>query len=177
MWIRDVNNYGCLTVNGKVKNKGAFERDKVIGNEPAYHKDNSFRIIPLAIEKYFKKGIKVEETIKNHTNIYDFCGREKTNKDCYSEIRYLKSADLIKEKQQKTTRYYISTNGSRFLRVYTSGKQIGGEEAINKGYKVTIFNKYVEKSMEEYSIDYQFYISEAHKIINVVENYNQLTLF
>jgi hypothetical protein len=31
--------------------------------------------------------------------------------------------------------------------------------------------------MEEYSIDYQFYISEAHKIINVVENYNQLTLF
>jgi hypothetical protein len=177
MWIRDVNNYGCLTLKGKVKNKGAFEVDKVIGNEPAYHKDNSFRVIAYAIEKYFKKGIKVEETIKNHTNIYDFCGREKTNKDCYYEIRYLIGNELQKEKQQKTTRYYISNNGNRFLRVYTGGKQAGGEEAINKGYKVTIFNTYFEKSMEEYSIDYQFYISEAHKIINVVENYNQLTLF
>lgn len=180
MWIRDVNNYGCLSTSGKIKNKGLFEIDKVIGNEPAYHKDNSFRVVPLALQEYFEKNIPIEDTINNHNNIYDFCGREKTNKDCYAETRYIKQTEelpeLVKEKQQKTTRYYISVNGNRFLRVYTSGKQEGGEEAINKGYKVTIFNNYIEKPFKEYSIDYSFYISESYKIINVVES-KQLTLF
>jgi hypothetical protein len=180
MWINDVNNYGCLSISGKIKNKGRLEVDKVIGSEPAYHKDNSFRIVPLAIEQYFTKGIKIEETIRNHRNIYDFCGREKTNKDCYSEIRSIKQTEhgpeLVKEKQQKTTRYYISTDGNRFLRVYTSGKQEGGEEAINKGYKVTVFNRYIEKPFEEYNLDYSFYISEVYKVINVIES-NQLKLF
>ena len=40
-----------LTPNGR------FEVNKVIGNEPAYHKDNSFKIIPFALQEYFSKDI------------------------------------------------------------------------------------------------------------------------
>src|SRR5690606_10534122 len=75
--MRDVNSYATqLSNSDKIKYKGAFEIDKVVGNEPAYHKDNSFRIIPIAISDYFFKNIPVEDTIRNHKNIYDFCGRQ-----------------------------------------------------------------------------------------------------
>ena len=115
MVIRDVNNYLAVDVKGKVKYKGAFEVDKFVGSEPAYHKDNSFRIIPLAISEYFVNNIPIEQTIKNHTNIYDFCGRQKFTKESYGQIHYLNVDKLISEKQQKNVRYYISNKGATFV--------------------------------------------------------------
>lgn len=170
MVIRDVNNYLAIDVKGKVKYKGAFEVDKIVGSEPAYHKDNSFRIIPLAISEYFVKGIPIEDTIKNHKNIYDFCGRQKFTRESYGQIHYLSIDKQISEKQQKNVRYYISNEGSTFYKYYSKGTN----EVINKGYKVTIFNKFLDKS--NYDINYNFYIKEAYKIINEVES-KQLLLF
>lgn len=170
MVIRDVNNYLAVTSKGKIKHKGAFEVDKVVGNEPAYHKDNSFRIIPLAIEKYFVEGISAEDTIYNHKNIYDFCGRQKFGRDSYGEIHYIEDARVIVEPQQKNVRYYISKSGKVFVKQYKKGTS----EIINKGYQVEIFNNFIEK--EDYNIDYSFYTKEVNKIINVIEN-NQLQLF
>jgi hypothetical protein len=170
-----VNHYLAVKLNDDIKYKGDFDPYKEL------HKDHSFRIVPLALSEYFVKRIPIEETIKNHTNIYDFCGRHKTSKDCYSELRYLgkDSYDnpiLIKEKQQKTTRYYISQKGATFYRVYTGGKSAGGEEVIEKDRLVTIFNNYVEKPFEDYNLDYDYYIKEANKIIRVIEK-EQLSLF
>lgn len=172
MVIRDVNNYMAVTTKGKVKYKGAFEIDKVIGTEPAYHKDNSFRVIPLAISEYFVKGIPIEETVYNHKDIYDFCGRQKFGRDSYGEIHYLNGFDKVVEKQQKNVRYYISKSGKTFIKQYTKGSS----EAINKGYQVEIFNKFIEKEFSEYKVDYTFYIEEAYKIINIIDN-KQLELF
>jgi len=154
----------AIDVKGKVKYKGAFEVDKVVGSEPAYHKDNSFRIIPLAISEYFVKRIPVEETVKNHTNIYDFCGRQKFTKDSYGQIHYLDVDKQISEKQQKNVRYYISNKGATFYKYYNKGTN----EVINKGYKVTIFNNYDEK--DNYDINYNFYIRECYKILDTIED-------
>jgi hypothetical protein len=176
MVIRDVNNYLAVTTQGKVKYKGAFEVDKVVGSEPAYHKDNSFRIIPLALSEYFVKNIPIKDTITNHTNIYDFCGRQKFNRESYGQIHYLGYKDNtpaeIVEKQQKNVRYYISNKGANFIKYYSKGTS----EVINKGYQVTIFNDFIEKQMNEYDINYQFYIKEAQKEINTILDL-QLTLF
>jgi hypothetical protein len=213
MVIGDVNNYLALYTNGKKKYKGRFEIDKVVGDEPAYHKDNSFRIVPYALSKFFLENIPVEKTIKEHTNIYDFCGRQKFKGQDYGEtceLIYLKRdlpineylkilkdrgfsetynklwkkdtydyssarplEDLINslkeeayfnkvEKQQRNTRFYITTEGSTFIKRY--GK--GTSEMICKGYQVKIFNRYEEKLMNDYKIDYQFYIKECYKEIN-----------
>jgi hypothetical protein len=170
MWIRDINNYGCVNTERVVKNKGCFEVDKKIGSEPAYHKDNSFRIIPLALQEYFVKGIPVEETIKNHTNIYDFCGRQKFTKESYGQIHYIKNNYEITEKQQKNTRYYISNKGATFIKYYNKGTS----EVINKGFLVNVFNKFEQK--ENYDINYSFYIKECYKEINNIQN-KQLLLF
>lgn len=170
--MRDVNNYASLYDNGKIKYKGAFEINKVVGNEPAYHKDNSFKIIPIAISNYFFKNIKVQDTIYNHNNIYDFCGRQKFGRDSYGEIHSIVNNELSIEKQQKNVRYYISNSNKTFVKQYTKGSS----ELINKGYQVEIFNKYIEKEIKEYNIDYSFYIKEAYKIIDIIEN-KQLELF
>ncbi len=172
MIIGDVNNYIAVTTKGKIKNKGRFEVDKVVGSEPAYHKDNSFRIIPLALQEYFVNNIPIEETILNHKNIYDFCGRQKFTKDSYGQIHYLKDNQEVIEKQQKNVRYYISNKGANFIKYYSKGTT----EVINSGYQVTIFNNFIKKSFEEYNINYKYYIKEAQKEINNIEN-KQLSLF
>jgi hypothetical protein len=172
MVIRDVNNYLAVDVKGKVKYKGAFEVDKVVGSEPAYHKDNSFRIIPLAISEYFTKGIPIEKTIKNHRNIYDYCGRQKFTRDSYGMVHFLEENEAKAQKQQKNVRYYISNKGATFYKYYNKGTN----EVINKGYQVTIFNDFVDKKWEDYNINYNFYIKEAMKIVNEIED-KQLSLF
>jgi hypothetical protein len=167
MIILNVNNYTAITTSGKVKHKGLFEVDKLEGSEPAFHKDNSFRVVPLALERFFKDGIPVEETIRTHKDIYDFCGRQKFGRDSKGEtheVAYDESGnpyELIVE-QQKNVRYYISTKGATFVKIYSDKSK----ELINKGYLVTVFNKYEER--EDYGIDYQFYIRETYKIIDVV---------
>ena len=167
MVIKDVNNYSSQYVDGKIKHKGDFEIDKEL------HKDPSMRIVSIAMEKYFFKDIPVNETVKNHTNIYDFCLRLRTNKDSVAQYVYLGPNGLAVQNLSKTTRYYISNQGGALQKRFVESEKING---VNVGYVTTIFNKYEEKPMEEYDINYQFYISEAKKIINQIED-NQLSLF
>lgn len=166
MIIRDVNNYMAISTKGKVKYKGAFEIQKEL------HKDNSFKVVPLAISNYFVNRIPVEETVKNHRNIYDFCGRQKFGKDSYGETHHLDVDKEIVEKQQKNVRYYISTPGYTFIKQYKKGTS----EIINKGFEVTVFNDFVEKEWNEYNINYNFYIMECKKILEVIET-KQMSLF
>lgn len=171
MIIRDVNNYIAVKTDGKCKYKGAFEINKEL------HKDNSFKIIPIALSEYFVKGIPIEDTIKNHKNIYDFCGRQKFTLESYGEthtISYNHCGLPYKEviEQQRNVRYYISNHGSTFIKVYKKGTT----EMINKGYQVTIFNRYEELPWTEYDINYDFYIKECYKEIdNIIDK--QLKLF
>lgn len=160
MVISDVNNYLALKTDGKIKYKGKYEVDK------EYYKDNSFRIIPLALSKYFFYGQSIEDTIIKHNNIYDFCGRQKfKGEDCGKTHTLVDNKEVI-EKQQKNVRYYISNKGSTFIKYYEKGST----EFINKNYQVTIFNKYIEKPFSEYDIDYSFYIKKCMKIIQVIED-------
>lgn len=169
MVIRDVNNYLSVKTDGKVKYKGAFEITK------EYHKDPSFSIVAKALSEYFVNGVPIEQTIKNPQTIYDYCGRQKFKSDSHGEansIIYKNGLPSINvQKQQKNVRYYVSNKGSSFVKKYKSGDS----EFINKGYLITVFNKYEEKPFEEYDINYDFYIAEAKKIINIIEN-KQLTL-
>ena len=74
-----VNDYLAIKTDGKLKFKGDFLIDFEL------HKNKSARIIPIALKKYFVDGIPVEETIKNHKNIYDFAIRQKASKDFHYE--------------------------------------------------------------------------------------------
>lgn len=170
MIIRDVNNYIAVSTKGKVKYKGAFEIKKEL------HKDNSFMIIPLALADYFINNTSIEHSIMNHSNIYDFCGRQKFVGEDYGETHEVlineKGPYNNIEKQQKNVRYYISKPGKTFIKQYKKGSS----SFINKGYQVTIFNKYQEKYLKDYNINYDFYIKECYKEIDLIID-KQLELF
>ena len=168
MVIRDVNNYSARYLDGGIKHKGAFEIDKEL------HKDPSMRIVPIALEKYFFEGVPIRETIHNHNNIYDFCLRLKVNKSVDALYEHLENSELKSDLLGNNIRYYVSVKGGSLVKKFINNndKRIG----VNVGFIVTIFNKYEEKEMKDYNIDYNFYISECSKIINIVES-KQLSLF
>lgn len=179
---RDVNTYLAMYTNGKVKEKGDFLTKPVLGK--GYDKP----IIAIAIKEYFVNGTPVEQTIKNHQNIYDFCMMKKIDK------KY-KSWWNGKE-QQRINRYYVSNKGAYLYKQKTSdigtyGKvtmanEHGGFDTVSykkgtmenmlKGFAVQIFNKFEQKEMKDYHINYNYYISETKAILHEVES-KQLDLF
>lgn len=170
MIIRDVNNYiseyeDSTPENEHLKLKGCFEIDK------EFHKDNSMKIVPIALKQCFINNVPIEETIKNHKNIYDFCMRLKINSSSKAFHSYIKGSDIITEPLNRTTRYYITNNGSGLTVYYNGSKEV---TRINKGYVCTLFNRYSKK--EDYNINYKFYINEAYKIYDTIVD-PQLSLF
>lgn len=172
MILRDVNNYIAVYSDSTpehehLKLKGCFEIDKEL------HKDPSMRIVPIALKNYFVNGIPIQETIKNHKNIYDFCLRLKTNSLSIPYYRYLnKEGKIINDKLSRTTRYYISNKGGSLYKQFDKDRISG----INVGFNVTLFNKYID--MEDYDINYKFYINESNKIKEIIDpTYKQLNLF
>lgn len=157
MIIRDVNNYLSVGHDGKIKRKGAFVTYQQMLKEESYHKSLSQAIVPYAIEKYFLENIPVEETIMKHTDIYDFC---KVFNASHGWKCFING-----EQQQKTNRYYISTNGGTFVKT----KDDKSIEIEAGGKLVTIFNNFVDKPMDEYDIDYDYYINECYKIIHKID--------
>lgn len=166
--LRDVNNYLSIYENGDFKAKGAFEIDK------EYHKDPSMKIVPIALKEYYMNGIPIEKTIKEHKNIYDFCLRLKTNSASTGRFTHLKGNQVITDNLSRTTRYYIAKGlqSGSISKLFNDGRV----SAVNKGFSGIIFNKFVEKPIDEYNIDYNFYITEAYKIKNAVDD-GQLSLF
>ena len=162
-----VNDYIAIKPDGKIKLKGDFAIYLELNKNP------SQRIVPIAIRNYFVNGTPIEETIRNHTDIYDFCIRLKTNRSYQTEYHYLKDSEYKIDKWSKTSRYFISkSGGTLYKKEKSTGKMIG----VNIGRTVTYFNNYFEKTMEEYNIDYGYYIRECNKIIDQIE-LKQLSLF
>ena len=162
MIIRDVNSYIGVYTDGKVKYKGTFKPNHEMRKDGEYHKNFSQNAVTLAISDYFLKNIPVEESLKNNTNIYDFCKTFNATHGWKCETVDLEGKI---ETQQKTNRYYISTNGKTFRKL--KDERIIEIEA--GGTKVTIFNKYEEKPFEDYNIDYNYYINECYKIIHKID--------
>lgn len=167
MIVRDVSNYIAVYDYGDVKLKGCFEIDKEL------HKDPGMRIVPIALKKYFVEGIPIEETIKNHKDIYDFCLELKVNKDWETVYKYInKDTNLIEsEILGRITRYFISGSNGTLLKTHKSDGRI---THINKGFGIKVFNRYYDS--DDYNINYNYYIIEANKIVNQIED-NQLKLF
>lgn len=190
LYAKDVNNYCAVKDSGRkicesckgylidckkckaIKLKGCFEKDKLL------HKDTSARIVPLALEKYIVHGIKIEDTINNHSVVWDFLLRRKFKRNSsVGEYVYWKDGKLIIEPaQKKAERYYIAnlSEGKDFTKVYTSGKK----EVIEKGWKTNSANLVEDENAFNYPINRRYYIEKCYKIIDSVEsNRVQLNLF
>lgn len=169
---KNVNNYVCQTKSGSVKRKGFFKL--------AYNEYNQ-REIPLgdscdeliiskALNAFYINNIKPEEFISNpekyNLHIYDYCKSNKIDKS----FSVIWNNDVV----QNLNRYYFSKL-SPYL--YKRKKNKTTLENVNVGEGVQLFNNYVEKPFDEYNINYKYYISKTRKIIDEINNLNQLKLF
>lgn len=189
MVIINVNNYLCIKSDKSIKYKGILEIDKEMKGEIQYHKDHSKRIVPLAVSLYFTDGIPVEDTIKNHlTNshyyngkiknygIYDFMCGIKTKggaKGVPKTILKDFSGGVNKETVlQKVNRYYVSNKGGHLVKRYPDNSEAQVEAHPQKGryYKIRVMNNMEE--LDDYNIDYTYYIREANKLVNSIVDFN-----
>jgi len=169
-----VNDYLAIKVGeSKPKCKGDFVSEFEI------HKNKSARIIPLALQNYYSNKINIEETILKHDNIFDFCLGVKSKSD--SKLIHSNPKTNEEIELQKINRYYISTDGFNLLKRMKplENKKGSGqldifgniddgtrESEVEAGWLTTIYNKHIIKNIEDYNIDYSFYIQKANKIIN-----------
>lgn len=165
-WIAQtsVNDYIALKTDGEYKVKGDFEIDKEL------HKNKSMRIIPIALKEYFANGTSVEETITNHTNIYDFTIRQKSSKDFHYEGVDLKTGN--RNIYNKLIRYYVSKIGEKLYKIKNPECQTNAAEVsqVNAGdWLMTVCN-YLPKNHPLTNIDYSFYITKAQEIVHKVEH-------
>lgn len=173
---RDVNNYVAIKTDGKTKGKGIFITQ--IDLAKGYDKP----IVSKALYEFFVNGTPIEKTIREHTDIYDFCIAKKIDNKFINELHYLKDGQLQKDILQKSVRYYVSTNGAKLFKTEPPPECANFMHNLEPFYPredyevnklVTIFNNYKDGP---YNIDYGYYINNAQKIINEIIN-PQLTLF
>jgi len=176
-----VNDYLAIKTDGDVKKKGDFLTDFEL------HKNKSARIVPIALEHFYVHGVPVEDTIKRHRNIFDFCLRQKASKDFHYEG--------INRSTGKTTtynkliRYYISKSGEKLLKVKNPECETNAADVsqVEAGEWLCTVCNLLHKDHPMDNINYDYYIEKANKIIHKIQtegkkrkikvNPNQLSLF
>lgn len=146
-----------------IKQKGlflTFEDDP----DPMMNLDMSrdFVVIAKALKAYYEHSTPIEQFIRSHKNVYDFCTCQKVDK------KY--KVFWNGKEQQRLNRYYINKKGA-YLYKSKDGQNM---EHMMKDFSVEIFNDYFES--DDYKINYEFYISETKKLLNELEP-NQMALF
>lgn len=189
----DVNNYISKFENGKLKGKGRFEYEPHDRYEiDVLHKNKSFLVVPKGIAAYFFDGIDPDTFVRKHANIYDFCGFARA-RGKWKFVQVTGTGEGVTEKQiQKTLRYFVSKTGSKIVKrkqeiqevevkkndwelkfddVETLDKRVINKQiqVLAGKYYVTEFNNFVEKNMEDYNLDYSYYVKEIRKEINTLK--------
>ena len=155
-----INDYFGVFENGKIKEKGCFITKVKLG------KGLSPKIIPKAVEKYFLEDIKPKDYIPTITDIKDFLMSEKTGKQWHVEYN--------NTSQQRTNRFYASTDGY-YLYKWKDNQGIKEYQNMLVASGVTLLNNFDDLKKNP-KINYQYYITEANKIIAQFKN-KQLSLF
>jgi hypothetical protein len=159
MFIRDVNNYIAEYEDGKLKRKGAYEY------ELDWHQNHSSLVVQKAVEAHLVHDADLREFIENHDDIFDFFLRTKVPRSSKLMLRKDGSDTQI----QNVTRYYISTNGGKLIKIMpplkdkTEWREIG----INKSWLATPCNLVDTDSLP--NINFDFYVQEALKMVEPLQ--------
>ena len=141
-----------------IEKKGMFITDPRLG------KGLAPAIIPKAVINYFLTKQPTSEYIKNSKNIEDLLMYQRVDK----KFKVFHGETPI----QRINRFYASTNDYSLFKVDPAGKVAN---MLTKS-GVTILNKMNDIPIENRHLNYQYYISEANKIISEFV-YQQLELF
>ncbi len=133
-----------------IEKKGMFITDNKLG------KGLAPVIIPKAVINYFLTGEKVTDFIKRSTDIKDFLMSQAVDRKF--------SVEHGDKPVQRINRYYASTNGAYLFKRKEENGEVSYSNMLTKS-GVTILNKMDARPIDDRKINYQYYISEAKKIV------------
>lgn len=160
---RDVNNYFDVQTNGKVEYKGDLDPKQYLKD---LKKGYDMPVVALAVYNFFRFNKPVMQTLKEHTDILDFCKTQNVGKQfevIYDEII---AGELITTKSQRHVRFYVSNNG---VVIQKQEKVTNKRSRLASGLPVKILNTIDDVPIEERNINYKYYFDEAYKIINPIK--------
>jgi hypothetical protein len=176
-----VNDYLATMTNGEIKKKGDFLTDFEL------HKNKSARVVPIALEHYFVHGTPVEHTIRNHTNLYDFCIRQKASRSFHYEGTNRSTGETTV--YNKLIRYYVSNTGDKIFKVKNPECQTraAAVSQVEAGEWVCKVCNFLPKNASVDNVNYDYYIEKANRIVTKIKTEgkriktvfipNQLNLF
>lgn len=124
-------------------------------------------IVAIAIDNLILNNISIETTIKNHTDIYDYCISVKTGETYEKQIHTARNGEYNITSLSKNLRYYVSNRGGTLLKHNVNDDRIFN---MVKGVLITPFNDYFKlNNMSEYDINYQYYIKRATDVLLKIE--------
>jgi len=160
-----VNDYLAIKTDGEIKKKGDFLTDFEL------HKNKSARIVPIALEAYYVHDVPIADTILHHSNVYDFCLRQKSSRDFHYEG--WNRARGEKTVYDKLIRYYVSNTGEKLLKVKNEGSDSTAPDVaqVEAGEWVcTVCNKLPKNTdVATAGINYQYYIERAERIMHKIQ--------
>lgn len=163
MIVQDVNNYLMFTheiVDGKhYKNKGSYSWKKPIT------KGYEFPIVPKAVFEYFDKGTPIEDTIIDCKDIYEFLIAERTNPKTF--LVTLETANGERNTLQKNNRWIITKGQPGEGKLRKQNRDNFEITEMQKGRLVTVLNDINSPLVENYKLDYEYYINQAQQLINL----------
>lgn len=174
-----VNDYLAIKTDGEIKKKGDFLTDFEL------HKNKSARIVPIALDKYYTENVPIDETIRNHKNIYDFCLRQKASRD----FHYEGVAGTKRTVYNKLIRYYVSKTGEKLLKVKNPECTSNAADVsqVEAGEWVMHVCNHLTPDHPLDNINHAYYIERAERIISkiqfegkkrkIIVNPNQMSLF
>jgi len=154
-----VNDYLAIKTDGEIKKKGDFLTDFEL------HKNKSARVVPIALERYFVDGTPVEHTIRNHTNLYDFCLRQKASRSFHYEGTNRSTGK--KTVYDKLIRYYVSNEGDKIFKIKNAECQTRAAaiSQVEAGEWVCKVCNFLPKSSKVDNVNYDYYIEKANRLV------------
>jgi hypothetical protein len=147
-----------------IKEKGMFITSPRLG------KGMDNLIVAKALQEYFGKGVPIQEAVTKSPHIWDFVKFERVGKQF----------DVVwnSEEQQRTNRFYVSQKGAYLYKVKEDQKfnqRTGVSYTVKsyhhalKGYGVQLMNRWVDREMSDYQINYRYYISQCNSLIHQLQ--------
>lgn len=161
---------------GHVKRIGAYafetQRENSGTREVKWSKDHSALVVQKAACAEMVDGVTVREFIYKHDDLFDFLLRQKSGGKTW--LRLMAEGDVDPDpnhpsagkKLQKVTRYYMAKNGGAMQKIHPPTVKAPDKERIigvHVGWKVATCDDL--KEFDPTNIDYEWYISEAEKLV------------
>lgn len=160
----NINNYLIQETNSKVSYKGDFNPKMYIRD---LSKGYDAPIVAKAVENYFLNNKSIMETLRECTDILDFCKTQNIGKNYHVEVVKIVDGNVVHIPYQRYVRFYISTDGEVIEKVHNSDSSIKSRLAAGK--RVTILNTLDDINIANRNISYKYYYQEALKIIDPIK--------